>query len=57
MDREKAIKWIEENVGYVSPIWHEWPDEDLKRLYVFLCKWDHGRVTIEDSERVGVTLR
>ena len=57
MNREKAIDYIEGMVGLYTAEWNKWPDEDIKKLYIFVCISDHGTLTLEDVERIGFTLR
>ena len=56
MDIQKAIDYIEGMVGCYTAIWHEWPDEDVRKLYIFVCVSDHGSVTLNDAKRVGIEL-
>jgi len=53
---QAAIDWIEGMVGCYSAVWHEWPWEDIKRLYLHLCFADHGEITLQDAKRIGFTL-
>lgn len=57
MNREKAIDYIEGMVGLYTAEWNKWPDEDIKKLYIFVCVSDHEKLSIEDIERIGFTLR
>lgn len=56
MDREKAIAYIEGMTGCYTAIWHEWPIEDIRKLYIFVCVSDHKKLTIDDAKRVGIEL-
>jgi len=54
---QAAIEYIEGMVGCYGAVWREWPTKDIRDLYIYVCKSDHGEITIEDAERVGITLR
>jgi len=56
MNREKAIAYIEGMVGCYTAVWHEWSDEDIQKLYIFVCVADHRELTLKDAARVGIEL-
>ena len=56
MDISKAIDYIEGMVGIVG-FWNEWPDSQIRILYIYICTDAHRKkFTIEDARRVGITL-